>query len=272
MKTTTSETVPLIFASTADPQQEATAYARVEAELAELGAQDLAPILVDIPTATSTALAHAPAIRALREPIAAALPQFPMRELDMLPDYAHAAMYAHIESLQLRHLPAPRGLLDEALARRAELRTAAEELGRKGAFDPDRVAACRCGTSNIATATELLALSNMFQKGWDGVSTRTAISRADVDRASVVATKLHVALGRREPPAEALDKRARAYTRFITAYDTCRRAVAFLRAREGDADAIAPSLYVRKRVHRKVAPAVEGPPPGAALGASEPVE
>lgn len=277
MKSNAHENVPYIFASTDDPQQAADAYARVEPELAELDAQDLSPILVDIPTAAATVLAHAPAIQGLREPIATALPQFPMRQLDALPDYALAAWYAHRQSLQPRPRSAPRWLLDEAHARRAELRAAAEELARNGALDPDRVEACRCGSSNVDLATELGALSDTFQQSWDGVATRTAISRADVDRANVLATKLLVALGRREPPAEALDKRARAYTRFVTAYDACRRAVAFLRAHEGDADAIAPSLYARKRVHRKAAPApatapaIEGPPLGATPGPSEPV-
>ncbi|MFS8069892.1 MAG: hypothetical protein ACMG6S_26300, partial [Byssovorax sp.] len=44
-------------------------------------------------------------------------------------------------------------------------------------------------------------------------------------------------------PAEAADRKLRAFTLFTNAYDQVRRGVMYLRWDEGDADSLAPSLY-----------------------------
>ena len=41
--------------------------------------------------------------------------------------------------------------------------------------------------------------------------------------------------------------RQRAYTLLVRSYDECRRGIAYLRARFGDAETITPSLYVKQR-------------------------
>ena len=71
------------------------------------------------------------------------------------------------------------------------------------------------------------------------------------------ATQLAVALRRKSEAdvatsalAEATDLRSRAFTRFIVAYTEVRRAVAYLRAHEGDAESIAPRLYAG-RPHKR---------------------
>ncbi|WP_437591731.1 hypothetical protein [Sorangium sp. So ce1000] len=67
-------------------------------------------------------------------------------------------------------------------------------------------------------------------------------------RAGEIGPQLLAALGVREHgkgpgPTEAADKRARAFALLVHAYDQTRRAIAYLRWNEGDADSIAPSLY-----------------------------
>ncbi len=71
--------------------------------------------------------------------------------------------------------------------------------------------------------------------------------------------------------------RAKVFTMLVKAYDQVRRALAYLRHEEGDADEIAPSLFITKRGRAKeekdenvpvlaggakplVAPAIEEPP------------
>ncbi|WP_437627106.1 hypothetical protein [Sorangium sp. So ce1151] len=69
-----------------------------------------------------------------------------------------------------------------------------------------------------------------------------------MSRAGEIGPQLLAALGVREHgkgpgPTEAADKRARAFALLVHAYDQTRRAVAYLRWNEGDADTVAPSLY-----------------------------
>jgi hypothetical protein len=69
-----------------------------------------------------------------------------------------------------------------------------------------------------------------------------------VRRAGELGPELLAALGVREHgvapgPSEAADRRARAFTLFVDAYDQTRRAVTYLRWKEDDVETIAPSLY-----------------------------
>ncbi|WP_437980893.1 hypothetical protein [Sorangium sp. So ce117] len=77
-------------------------------------------------------------------------------------------------------------------------------------------------------------------------------------------------------PTEAADRRARAFSLLVHAYDQTRRAVAYLRWDEEDADTIAPSLYKgrtgRATAHSDTvaAPGDEAPAAPAAPGAATP--
>ena len=77
---------------------------------------------------------------------------------------------------------------------------------------------------------------------------KTAATAEEVHRAGDLGPLLLAALGVREhgttaTPAEAADRKVRAFTLFTTAYDQVRRAVTYLRWNEGDGDSLAPSLY-----------------------------
>jgi hypothetical protein len=95
-----------------------------------------------------------------------------------------------------------------------------------------------------------------------------------VDRAAELAPELLVALGERghgktaSSAAAAADRRARAFTLLVDAYDACRRAVTYLRWNEGDADLIAPSLFKLRGPRRS--PAEAPPEPPAPAPAPEP--
>ncbi|WP_438028661.1 hypothetical protein [Sorangium sp. So ce233] len=74
------------------------------------------------------------------------------------------------------------------------------------------------------------------------------VKSEEVKRAGEIGPQLLAALGAREHgkgpgPTEAADRRARAFALLVHAHDQIRRAFAFLRWDEEDADVIAPSLY-----------------------------
>jgi hypothetical protein len=68
---------------------------------------------------------------------------------------------------------------------------------------------------------------------------------------------LLVAVGLKEQApvklGEAAQRRRRAFTLLIQAYDDARRAIVYLRAKSGDAAQIAPSLYAGRRGRRRAA-------------------
>ena len=80
---------------------------------------------------------------------------------------------------------------------------------------------------------------------WAKIEHKTAATAEEVHRAGDLGPLLIAALGVREhgttaTPAEAADRKVRAFTLFTTAYDQVRRGVTYLRWNEGDADSLAP--------------------------------
>jgi|SRR5690606_22576285 len=80
------------------------------------------------------------------------------------------------------------------------------------------------------------------------------VTRAEFQRAGVLGSKLHAALGAKEVGAEGRSAaqalwnlRQRAFSLFVRTYEECRRGVHFLRWHQGDADQFAPSLYRKRR-------------------------
>ncbi|MGK3982810.1 hypothetical protein WME99_07215 [Sorangium sp. So ce136] len=233
------------------PNEAARAFALVEPELDDV--REVVPINVDIPRAVSVAIGAVPHLQALRPRFVEELPRFPLSQLDKLPTYALAAWYAHLLALPASvGQDALKRLLDEATPLREDLLVAAEALSHKGIVDAPRVAEIRRGQGHLDTANDLVALAALFDEVWDAVKNRTTVEWEDVERASRLGPELLVALGARQQPGvpapkagDTAERRARAFTLLVNAYDACRRAVSYLRWNEGDADAIAPSLFAR---------------------------
>lgn len=118
----------------------------------------------------------------------------------------------------------------------------------------------------------------MFGASWSKIEHKTAATEEEVHRAGDLGPLLLAALGVLEhgatvTPAEAADRKVRAFTLFTTAYDQVRRAVTFLRWNEGDADSLAPSLYKGRGGSRSASVAKgdtsgEGAPAEPAAGAA----
>ncbi|MGK3992261.1 hypothetical protein [Sorangium sp. So ce1024] len=233
------------------PSEAAKAFALVEPELDDV--REVVPINVDVPRAVSVAIGAVPHLQALRPRFVEELPKHPLSQLDKLQTYALAAWYAHLLALPASGgQDALKGLLAEAAPLREDLLVAAEALAHKGIVDAQRVAEIRRGQGHLDTANDLVALAALFGEAWDAVKNRTTVEWEDVERASRLGPELLVALGARQQPGvpapkagDAAERRARAFTLLVNAYDACRRAASYLRWNEGDADAIAPSLFAR---------------------------
>ncbi|WP_434046767.1 MULTISPECIES: hypothetical protein [Sorangium] len=231
------------------PPQAAAAFDEALPEIEALSPDRLIPLNLDVPRVVSQVLGVLPGLRALRADIAEHLPTFDIARLDRLETYALAAWYAHLLWLSSGGAEnALKPLLAEAAPLRENLLGDAEALARRGLLDAATVAEIRAGQGHIDVANDLVALSALFSASWSEIAGKTAASEEEVKRAGEIGPQLLAALGVREHgkgpgPTEAADRRARAFALLVHAYDQIRRAVAFLRWDEEDADVIAPSLY-----------------------------
>ncbi|AUX33521.1 MULTISPECIES: hypothetical protein [Sorangium] len=259
----------------AAPPQAAAAYDRALPEIEALSPEQLIAIKLDIPRAVSQVLGVLPGLLALRPAIAEALHKHDIALLDRLETYALAAWYAHLLWLSTGAAEsALKPLLAEAAPLRENLLGDAEALARRGLLDADAVAEIRAGQGHIDTANDLVALSALFSGSWPEISGKTAATEEEVKRAGEIGPQLLAALGVREHgkgpgPTEAADKRARAFALLAHAYDQTRRAVAYLRWNEGDAETIAPSIY-KSRGGRATGASDDGPEPDDAEEAAAP--
>jgi hypothetical protein len=236
------------------PNAAAEAFAKIEPELAALTPEELTPITVEIPAAVTAVLAAAPKILAYRDAIVEQLPLHPIEQLDELETYAHATYYAHLLHNYANGSPeAAKALIDEAQKLREDLLVAAEALAHRGMLDADAVAGIRKGHGHADTAGDLTALATLFKGSWSKVSSKTAVEKTEIDRAEELGPAVMVAIAVRKSGAKSTDTEGqltRAFTLLARAYDSCRRAVSYLRWTEGDTDSIAPSLF-KKRAGRK---------------------
>ncbi|APR86081.1 Hypothetical protein A7982_11430 [Minicystis rosea] len=235
------------------PSKSAEALALVKAEAAALDPTQLTAINVDIPQAVALVLGVIPHLAELRPAIVKSLVEHPIASFDKLGTYALAAYHAHILALPPEGSAQTVGLLlEEATPLRENLLSDAEALARRGLLDTEAVKAIRAGQGNIDKANDLVALSALFSTKWSAVQHKTAAAFEEVQRAGELGPLLLAALGAREhgialTPDEAADLRRRTYTLFFRAYDETRRALAYLRWHEGDADVLAPSLFKGRR-------------------------
>lgn len=240
------------------------AFNRVQAAMQALPADQLRRINVYVPAAVALAIGVRPKLLGLR----GAMLTLPggAEAVDNLQEYGLAVLYAHALTLPFGEGETTlRTLADEAMPLRERLLASAELLVHFRIFDAKHVAAIRSGSGYLDTAQGLTALATLFRTSWAQVSSQTPVTMAEVDRAGQLGPLLVVALGRRQQgtdgsgePNEAHDRLARAYTLFFNAYNKCRRAVAFLRWDEGDADDFAPTLKQQTPRRQRRAPGDEG--------------
>jgi len=235
------------------------AYERVKSELEALTIDELAVLNVDLVSATSIALGVAERIVAHRERMAK-LPEFDVRSVDNLVDYAKAAWYVYVTNLPEPEPADAAALVNEVTELRTKLLMWATPLVGAGKFDAGAIARIKEGAGNKDAAGDVVALVGLYRARWDDIKTICGITEQDLARGAEVGPAVFAMLSRREFQTATINDGSlrvrRAWTLLDRAYSQCRRALSFLRFVEADADTLAPSL--RRNLGRPQSP--ERPP------------
>lgn len=223
-------------------------YARVKADLDSLKPEELLQVNLDVTAAVTSTLGLLPEVKALREQIVKELPSFDIAAFDKLEDYALALSFANTTYLAATQPPDDLlGLNEEAGKMHDRLLADAKALAAHGLLDGAQLKQLVGGNGYKALAQDLQLLSQIMRVSWSKIENKSATTADDLKAAAQLSVRLMRIVGLREQGpallASATDQRLRAFTRFINVYEDARRAVGYLRARQGDADTIAPSLY-----------------------------
>ena len=222
------------------------AYNRVKGEIEALSTTDLAPLNVELVSATSLALGVSDRILTFRERMAK-LPEFDIRSIDRLVDYAKAAWYVYVTNLPVPEPADAANLIEEVGKLRAKLLMWAVPLVGAGKFEESAIAKIKEGSGNKDAPSDVVALVGLYRAKWDEIKSMCGVTEEDLNRGAQIGPAVFALVSRREAKTSASTPEGslrvrRAWTLLDRAYTQCRRALQFLRAEEGDADLIAPSL------------------------------
>ena len=220
---------------------------RVRPELLRIPASALRPVNLDITAMVVTLLGTLPALRSLRPALVAAVGESYGAHLDNLEAYAQAAGQARADYL-IAATPADlASISEEVVAARELLLADVTPLIKRKLILPTELGELRGNVGFRNQLLDLQQLLSLFRKHWDTIAAFTPVKPADLDQAEQLAQRFFDALGVRElGPAATMDLAdlsQRAFTMAVDTYDEVRRAVSFLRWKEGDADSLAPSLW-----------------------------
>lgn len=171
------------------------------------------------------------------------------KNVDSLEDYALATGEADNRYKIAKAPPSEIAALnDEAISLRETIRVDATALAHHGFIDPNRLSAFKGLTGYKNVAAELGEWANLIDEYWTKIEGKTALTPALIQHAKDVAVQLARAAGVRVLGAADVPKaqriREQAFSLMVRAYDQVRRGLSFLRWDEGDADTIAPTLYM----------------------------
>ena len=252
------------------------AYEKRLAEIRAVPDSELVAVNIDVEVAVTTVLGTLPEVMALRDQMAK-LPNFDMKDVDALEEYAEATGEANSRYVTATTPPAELLKMDaQARALRETLHSDAIALANRGLIDKARLAPFTGNVGYRNVAFELLDWANLLRDCWETIQGKTALTAPEIQSAKLLAEKLIRAVGLKEQGpaivAETAQIRQRAFTLMVKAYDQTRRGVAFLRWEEGDLDTIAPSLYAGRggRGKRPEPPAPPAPEPTPPAPAPEP--
>lgn len=243
LHTTIARTAPAAFASVREEIEAVPASAFVRNNL-------------DTARAARRGLAVAERIEPLL-PALAQLSDFDFRSVSNLRSYALAVLHTLDLATEGGEAAAAEVavLIQEAAPLRELMLGGAELLALAGLVSKERVAAIRSGQGYADTAGDLQALGRLYLELWHLVKDKVPVTRTMVERAITLSAELNAALGVREiededplvEPRDPSHLQAQAFTLFARAYAECRRGVTYLRWHHGDAAAIVPTLYAKRR-------------------------
>lgn len=207
---------------------------RVLPELQALPTEDLIQVNVDIPTAVSVVLGSLPAIRSYRDAVVKSMNDFDLSAFDKLEDYAIALNEAHGNYLAATQpMDDLDTMLEEGVRLRETLLSDANALAVRGLIDGAKLLELKGPVGHKNLASDLNQLSKMFEAVWAQIPGKSAVTAAEVERASRLNLRIIRVVGLRDQNrvavAAATDIRIRAFTLLTRAYDSVRRALNFLR-------------------------------------------
>lgn len=242
------------------------AFAATVAELNALAPEDVMVVNLDIPSTVATIVGALPEIVALRSELIEHTPRFDIGVLDRLERYAFALFHAHMLAQAAAQPPEVLVALgEEATKLRQRLVSDVNALAFHGLIPEEALSALKGPPGYLNLASDLYLLAGVVRANWDKVVGKTAIDEAALVRAEELSEYLVAGVGLKEQGTAAVAassaNRQRAFTLLLKSYEQVRRAVSFLRWDRGDADSIAPSLYLGRGGRKK---ASEQPTPDAA--------
>lgn len=248
-----------------EPADMLAAYAKTAAERDALAAEDVAPVNVDVRQAVMTVTGALPEIVKQKPAVLKVFRDFDGTLFDRLPVYAAAAGHAHVlYSAAQAPMPALLSWNEKAVATRAKLMSLGKALVEFELLDANVVEQYKGLTGYKNVSFELLGLVSVFRAHWDAIGSKIPLQKSQLDEAQVLGEKLIAAAGLRDQaPAvssSATDTRNRAVHLFLHAYEEIREAIQYVRRKQGDADTIAPSLYVYPRKSKKAGDAAAPAP------------
>jgi hypothetical protein len=121
-------------------------------------------------------------------------------------------------------------------------------LVARGVVSPSEVESLKDGQGRDDLSRDLLRLASIFQEVLDKGEVPTAVTKAEVaymrNRAEAIRSAVETADANKKRREHA-DLRARIYTLFVNDWSQIRRAITYLRWNDGDADTLAPSLFLK---------------------------
>jgi hypothetical protein len=130
---------------------------------------------------------------------------------------------------------APAGLTelsDEVAKAREVLLSDAVALAKRGVMDAQRLKELKGPPGYKNIAFDLLALVAMFREKWSVLDGKTLLQASELKHAQLLADRLISAVGDREQTPtqiDAAERRQRAFSLFVKAYDQARRAIQYVR-------------------------------------------
>jgi hypothetical protein len=217
---------------------------------------------VDASVAAEAVIGCAPQIASQRAALVARFGAEAGTLVDELLTVARATKQADVELTAAAASGDLSGLETELRAEHALLLTDGQSLANRKLLDPQRLEPARSTLGYRTLIHNTLVLVSLLREQWGDIKDFTPIKEADLERAEAKALHMLTVLGEREAGTTrvpAAELRFRALSALVHHYDEIRRMVSFVRWHEGDADEIAPSLYVRRPGRR----ARDGEPDGS---------
>lgn len=230
------------------------AYVALQARIAEANRD--APVATGIDTLTAAKIIFGalPGIMKYRSQ-AARLDGFDIRTFDALEQAVHAALFTQYEYQSLSRPPEPvHDLVEKARTMLDRLLFAARALAHSGVISAGFDGQLNGGLGYAQLAADVSVMARVFQREWAVIQGKTAITEAEWSEAKRLGDKLLRVVAEREQQHTAREEmaelRQKAKVFLIETYDEARRAIAYLRWKEGDATQIVPSLFAGRTVRK----------------------